>query len=101
MENAERFAELCEKDIPIMAEVFRSAFGHEPWNEDWSDDERLKAYLGETVCAVNSLCYGLFVNGKLAAVSIGIKNELRHRRILRLPRSAGNRRRFPLYRNDR
>ena len=75
VENAERFAELCEKDIPIMAEVFRSAFGHEPWNEDWSDEERLNSYLAETVCAANSLCYGLFVNGRLAAVSIGIKRS--------------------------
>ena len=75
MENAERFVELGEKDIPIMAEVFRSAFGHKPWNEDWSNEAQLTAYLGETVCAANSLCYGLFVNDRLTAISVGIKRS--------------------------
>ena len=72
MDNTEKFITLDETYLPQMAEVFRSAFGHEPWNEDWSDEERLKTYLRETVCAANSLCYGFFVNGSLAAVSIGV-----------------------------
>lgn len=58
-----------------MAELYRSAFAREPWNDDWSDDIQLNEYIKDLSCSFNSLNFGLFIDGKLTAISIG---SIRH-----------------------
>lgn len=75
MEPTERFIELDESYFEEVAELFRSAFAGEPWNDDWSDRVRLMKYVREISSSYNKLNYGLIINGRLAAVSLGM---LRH-----------------------
>ncbi len=37
----EEFVLLNQSDLPEMAELYKSAFYGEPWNDDWSDEEQL------------------------------------------------------------
>lgn len=71
----ERFTEIDGSYVYGIAELYRSAFGHEPWNDDWSDEEQLRAYIKDLACAFNSLNFGLFSGDRLVAVSIG---SIRH-----------------------
>ncbi|MCR5143245.1 MAG: GNAT family N-acetyltransferase [Ruminococcus sp.] len=75
MEPAEIFIELDESYFEEVAELFRSAFAGEPWNDDWSDRVQLMKYVREISSSYNKLNYGLIINGRLAAVSLGM---LRH-----------------------
>jgi aminoglycoside 6'-N-acetyltransferase I len=68
----EKFIVLDETYLPQMAELYKVAFGCEPWNDDWSDENQLKEYVKEISCSFNSLNYGLLINGRLSAVSIGM-----------------------------
>ncbi|MBO4267524.1 MAG: GNAT family N-acetyltransferase [Lachnospiraceae bacterium] len=54
-----------------MAELYKKAFGTEPWNDDWSDINQLKEYIKEISSGHHPLNYGLLREGKLCAVSIG------------------------------
>ena len=71
MENTEQFIMLDETYLPQMAELYRAAFAGGPWNDDWSDDTQLAAYIRDVSCAFNSLDYGLLRDGKLIALSVG------------------------------
>ena len=64
--------ELDETYLPQMAELYKQAFGGEPWNDDWSDREQLMAYMREISCSYNALNYGLLMDGKLCALSVGM-----------------------------
>ena len=75
MESKELFITLDETYIDKMAELYREAFGRDPWNDDWSDDIQLKKYIRDISCSYNSLNYGLFSGDTLIAVSIG---QIRH-----------------------
>ena len=75
MEPTEKFIELDESYFEEVAELFRSAFAGEPWNDDWSDRVQLMKYVREISSSYNKLNYGLIINGRLAAVSLGM---LRH-----------------------
>ena len=66
---------LDESYLPQMTELFRSVFTREPWNDDWSDLEMLEQYVREVSGGYHSLNYGLFIDGRLAALSMG---EIRH-----------------------
>ncbi|MCR5286377.1 MAG: GNAT family N-acetyltransferase [Saccharofermentans sp.] len=55
-----------------MAELYKSAFKGEPWNDDWSDPDQLMEYVKEISGAYNALNFGLFINGELAAMSVGM-----------------------------
>ncbi len=66
---------LDESFLPQMTELFRSVFTREPWNDDWSDAEMLEQYVREVSGGYHSLNYGLFIDGRLAALSMG---EIRH-----------------------
>ncbi len=68
----EKFIVLDETYLSQMAELYKVAFGCEPWNDDWSDENQLKEYVKEISCSFNSLNYGLLINGRLSAVSIGM-----------------------------
>jgi len=72
MENNEQFIELDESYLPQMAELFKDAFGREPWNDNWSDKAQLMEYIKEISGSYNSLHFGLLVNGQLKAFSIGM-----------------------------
>ena len=66
---------LDESYLPQMTELFRSVFTREPWNDDWSDLEMLEQYVREVSGGYHSLNYGLFIDGRLVALSMG---EIRH-----------------------
>ena len=72
MENEEEFRVLDETYLPQIAQLYKAAFQGEPWNDDWSDTEQLNEYIKEISCNYRSLNYGLFINGELSAISIGM-----------------------------
>ncbi len=72
MNSTEQFMVLDETYLPQMAELYKNAFEQEPWNDNWSNEEQLKEYIKEISCSFNSLNFGLFINDKLSAVSIGM-----------------------------
>lgn len=39
MNNKEKLIMLDETYLPQIAELFKKAFGREPWNDDWSDKQ--------------------------------------------------------------
>jgi aminoglycoside 6'-N-acetyltransferase I len=71
MDNNERFIILDETYLTQMTELYRSAFMREPWNDDWSRTEQLAEYIRDISECRSSLNYGLIIDGKLAALSIG------------------------------
>ncbi|MDE6092835.1 MAG: hypothetical protein K2G14_07045, partial [Ruminococcus sp.] len=72
MDSTEQFIILDETYLPQMAELYKNAFEQEPWNDNWSNKEQLKEYIKEISCSFNSLNFGLFINSKLSAMSIGM-----------------------------
>ena len=68
----EEFITLDETYLPEVAKLYKNAFGREPWNDNWDDETQLMEYIKEISCSFNSLNYGLFIDGKLAAVSVGM-----------------------------
>ena len=68
----EEFFILNESYIDEMAELYKNAFAGEPWNDDWSDRGQLYEYIKEISGAYNCLNYGLKMDGKLVAMSLGM-----------------------------
>ena len=66
------FIILDESYLPQMAELFKNAFYGEPWNDDWSDSVQLNEYIKEISGGYNALNYGLIIDGRLVAMSIGM-----------------------------
>jgi len=64
--------ELDSSCLEEMAELYKSAFAGAPWNDDWSDQMQLTEYIKEISGSYNALNLGLFIDGKLAAMSIGM-----------------------------
>ncbi|MBO4899739.1 MAG: GNAT family N-acetyltransferase [Lachnospiraceae bacterium] len=54
-----------------MASLYKSAFFGEPWNDDWSDEEQLTEYIKEKSGGFRAINYGLRLDGKLVALSLG------------------------------
>ncbi len=67
----ENFIELDSSYIEEAAQLYREAFSSEPWNDDWSDKKTLIEYIKEVSGAYNALNFGLLIDGKLAAISLG------------------------------
>lgn len=67
-----RFEELDASNLQEMAELYKSAFKGEPWNDDWSDQNQLIEYVKEISGAYNALNFGLFIGGELVAMSVGM-----------------------------
>ncbi|HEM3165039.1 TPA: GNAT family N-acetyltransferase [Streptococcus suis 92-1191] len=63
--------ELCFSDMEMVKELFLSVFSQEPWNDDWSDEEQLDRYIGDLLAHPRALCFGLFDQDKLIALSLG------------------------------
>ena len=72
MDYKEEFIVLDETYLPQMAQLYKAAFQGEPWNDNWSDTEQLNEYIKEISCGYRALNYGLFINGELKALSIGM-----------------------------
>ena len=72
MEYKEEFMELDDTYLPQMAELYRSAFRGAPWNDDWSDEAQLHEYMKEITHSCNPLNFGLFSEGRLIALSVGM-----------------------------
>lgn len=64
--------ELDASCLEQMAELYKTAFGGAPWNDDWSDHGQLTEYIKEISGAYNALNFGLFIDGELAAMSVGM-----------------------------
>lgn len=69
------FRALGEADFPLMKEFFRSVFTREPWCDDWSNDAQLSAYIRDIAGCFNSISFGFFDGGKMAALCIGKKHH--------------------------
>ena len=68
----EEFIVLDESYIDDMAKLYKASFAGEPWNDDWSNEEQLYEYVKEISSAYNRLNYGLKVDNKLVAMSLGM-----------------------------
>ena len=67
----EELIELDESYLPAIAELYKNAFMGEPWNDDWSDRAQLENYIKDVVAYFKGLNYGLLIDEKLAAVTLG------------------------------
>ena len=67
----EEFVILDQSYLPDMAKLYKSAFYGEPWNDDWSDEEQLTEYVKEKSGGFHAINYGLLMDGKLVAISMG------------------------------
>lgn len=56
-------------------EFFFDVFTNEPWNDDWSDQDQLHAYMIDLIGNSNSLALGLFENGNMVGLTMG---NIRH-----------------------
>jgi aminoglycoside 6'-N-acetyltransferase I len=54
---------------------FYDVFTNEPWNDDWSDQNQLHAYIFDLIGNSNSLALGLFEKGTMVGLSMG---SIRH-----------------------
>lgn len=62
---------LDESYLSAIADLYRNAFTGDPWNDDWSDREQLEEYIKDVSGNFKGLNYGLIIDGKLVAVSLG------------------------------
>lgn len=67
--------ELSINDIEMIKSLFVSVFTKEPWNDDWSDEKQLHAYITDLIGNRNSLTLGLFENGSIVGIAMG---EIKH-----------------------
>ena len=68
----EQMIELDESYLPEMAELYKTAFGGDPWHDDWSDRNQLMEYMREISSCYRALNYGLLIDGRLVAFSVGM-----------------------------
>lgn len=68
----EEFIVLDDTYFNQMALLYKNAFRGEPWNDDWSDEAQLSEYIKEISKNFNALNFGLLIDGKLAAMSVGM-----------------------------
>ena len=69
--NEKKIIILDDSYLPQMAELYREAFGGEPWNDDWSDTNQLMEYMKDISKGYNALNYGLLIDGRLVCMSVG------------------------------
>jgi aminoglycoside 6'-N-acetyltransferase I len=68
----EEFITINDDMLPEVEDLYKRAFGKAPWNDDWSDGAQLSEYIRDVSGGRGSLNYGLLIDGKLAAVSLGL-----------------------------
>ena len=64
-------ARLSDTEFETVRTMFRDVFTAPPWNDDWSDEKQLTAYLEDLMLNRNSCCIGMYENDELLAVSLG------------------------------
>ena len=67
----EELIRVDESYLPQLAELYRSAFNDEPWNDDWSNTDQLYEYIKDVSGYFQGVNYGLMIDGKLSALSLG------------------------------
>ena len=67
----EELIRVDESYLPQLAELYRSAFNGEPWKDDWSDTDQLYEYIKDVSGYFQGVNYGLLIDGKLSALSLG------------------------------
>lgn len=68
----EEFIVLDDSRLAEMAQLYKMSFAGEPWNDDWSDPVQLSEYIKEISGGYGALNFGLLIDGKLAAMSLGM-----------------------------
>ena len=66
---------LTAADRPAIRSLFLDVFSNAPWNDDWSDEAQLDAYLDDLTGNRNSLSLGFFDGERLIALALG---NIRH-----------------------
>ena len=64
-------AKLSGSEFEAVKSMFRDVFTSAPWNDDWSDEKQLTAYIEDLMLNRNSCCIGMYENDRLIAVSLG------------------------------
>ena len=67
----EKFVILDESYLDEMAALYKAAFNGEPWNDNWSDENQLLEYVKEKAIGFHAINFGLFVDDRLVAISLG------------------------------
>lgn len=65
------FIILDESYLEQAAQLYKESFAGEPWYDDWSDETQLIEYIKEVSGGYNALNYGLLIEEKLVAISLG------------------------------
>lgn len=63
--------ELSMGDMDEIKVFFTSIFTKEPWNDDWSDENQLQAYIADLIGNRSALTLGLFADESLVGLSMG------------------------------
>ncbi len=66
---------LTVDDMNEMKQFFRNVFTNPPWNEDWSNDEQLSAYINDLAGCFNSVCFGYYDADKMVGLCLGNKRH--------------------------
>ncbi len=61
--------------IEEIREFFFQVFSNEPWNDDWSDQNQLHAYISDLIGNNNSLALGFYENETMVGLVMG---SIRH-----------------------
>ena len=67
----EEFIVLDQSYLSEAVKLYKSAFYGEPWNDDWSDEGQLTEYIKEKSGGFHAVNYGLLIDGRLVAISLG------------------------------
>ncbi|MCI8388825.1 MAG: GNAT family N-acetyltransferase [Clostridiales bacterium] len=70
-----RFERLDDNVFDDIRDLFVSVFSREPWNDDWSDEDQLRAYIHDLTGQSNSLAFGMYNGDELIGISLG---HIRH-----------------------
>ncbi|MGT2741751.1 GNAT family N-acetyltransferase [Streptococcus plurextorum] len=62
---------LVSSDKDRVKDLFVSVFSQAPWHDDWSDEQQLDRYIGDLLAHPRALCFGLFDQVNLIALSLG------------------------------
>ena len=62
---------LGPEDAAALSRFFTDVFTHEPWNDDWSDENQLCSYIEDLTGQPNSLTLGFFEAGGMVGLSMG------------------------------
>ncbi len=58
-------------DREYIIRLFRDVFENEPWNDDWSDEDQLNAYIEDLCGQNNSLTLGYWDKDQLTGIAMG------------------------------